>query len=335
MQSMMEKEARDAPHAVQRFLDANRNSLTEIGRYLRKHEPPLIMTNARGSSDNAAGYFKYLEEIIMGVPCASVGASVVSIYGARLKVAKGLCLTISQSGKSPDIVHMQAEARRAGALAVAMVNDENSEAARGADILLPLAAGPEKSVAATKTVITSMIGAAAITAAWRDDDAFLNAIDRSAEYLDQASHMTWDAVQENLRDIASLYVLGRGPSLPIAEEMSLKLKETCAIHAEAYSSAEVMHGPLELLGKGFDVIALVPNDAARESNLAAITKMRKSGAQVMVIDNAELPFVPMQPTLLEPISILQSAFINIEAIARARGRDPDRPKLLSKVTETV
>jgi glutamine---fructose-6-phosphate transaminase (isomerizing) len=335
MQTNMEKEARDAPHAVQRFLDANRKSLTEIGRYLRKNEPPLIMTNARGSSDNAAGYFKYLEEIIMGVPCASVGASVVSIYGARLKVVKGLCLTISQSGKSPDIVAMQGEARRAGALAVAMVNDENSEAARGADILLPLCAGKEKSVAATKTVITSMIGAAAITAAWRDDDAFLNAIDRSAEYLEQASNITWDAVQENLRDIASLYVLGRGPSLPVAEEMSLKLKETCAIHAEAYSSAEVMHGPLELLGKGFDVIALVPNDAARESNLAAITKMRKSGAEVMVIDNSELPFVPMRPTLLEPISILQSAFINIEAIARSRGRDPDHPKLLSKVTETV
>jgi glutamine---fructose-6-phosphate transaminase (isomerizing) len=331
----MEKEAREAPHAVQRFLDSNRKSLKEIGRYLQKNEPPLIMTNARGSSDNAAGYFKYLEEIIMGVPCASVGASVVSIYGARLKVRKGLCLTISQSGKSPDIVSMQAEARRAGALAVALVNDENSPAAQGADILLPLMAGREKSVAATKTVITSMIGAAAIVAAWRDDNAFLDAIDRSAEFLEKAARITWDPIQEQLRDLASLYVLGRGPALPVAEEMALKLKETCALHAEAFSLAEVMHGPLELLGKGFDVIALVPNDAARESNLNAIAKMRKSGAHVMVIDNSELPFVPMRPTLLEPISILQSAFINIESIARFRGRDPDHPRHLSKVTETV
>ena len=161
--SHMEREAREAPEAVARFLDRNGKALVELGLKLRNAPPPMIITCGRGSSDNAAGYFKYLTEILLGVPCASVGASVVSVYDAPLKLKGGLCVTISQSGKSPDIVALQDAAKKAGALTVALVNTEDSPAAQNADICLTLHAGQELSVAATKSFIVSLVAGAAIT----------------------------------------------------------------------------------------------------------------------------------------------------------------------------
>ena len=118
--SHMAREAAEAPDAASRFLERNAKALAEIGAHLRRKPPPVIITSARGSSDSAAGYFKYLAEILTGVPCSSIGASVVSVYGAKLQAKDGLCLTVSQSGKSPDIVALQDAARRAGALTVAL-----------------------------------------------------------------------------------------------------------------------------------------------------------------------------------------------------------------------
>ena len=145
--SHMAREAAEAPEAVARFLQHNGKALREIGARLRRQPPPVIITSARGSSDCAAGYFKYLAEILAGIPCSSMGASVVSVYGAKLQLKNGLCVTVSQSGKSPDIVALQDAARKAGALTVALVNVEDSAAAHAADICLSLQAGPELSVA--------------------------------------------------------------------------------------------------------------------------------------------------------------------------------------------
>ena len=207
-------------------------------------------------------------EILTGVPCSSVGASVVSVYGAKLQLKNGLCVTVSQSGKSPDIVALQDAARKAGALTVALVNVEDSPAAHAADICLALHAGPELSVAATKSFIVSLVAGAAIVAHWLDRKDLLAAIDALPDQLAKAAKMDWPEAVELAKDAESLYVVARGPSLPIATETALKLKETCAIHAEAYSIAEVMHGPLELLGEGFPVLAYSPEDA--RGNLRAI-----------------------------------------------------------------
>ena len=174
--SHMAREAAEAPEAVARFLERNAKALAEIGAHLKRRPPPVIITSARGSSDRAAGYFKYLAEILTGVPCSSMGASVVSVYGATLHLKDGLCVTISQSGKSPDIVALQDAARRAGALTVALVNVEDSPAAHAADICLPLHAGPELSVAATKSFIVSLVAGAAIVAHWLDHKDLLAAI---------------------------------------------------------------------------------------------------------------------------------------------------------------
>ncbi|MGB8312864.1 MAG: SIS domain-containing protein [Aestuariivirga sp.] len=333
--SHMAREAAEAPEAVVRFLQHNSGALKDIGARLRQRSPPAIITSARGSSDSAAGYFKYLAEILTGVPCSSMGASVVSVYGAKLQLRNGLCLTVSQSGKSPDIVALQEAARQAGALTVALVNVEGSPAALAADICLPLQAGPELSVAATKSFIVSLVAGAAIVAHWLDRKDLLAAISALPEQLKRASKLDWPEAVDLASDAESLYVLGRGPSLPIAAETALKLKETCAVHAEAYSIAEVMHGPLELLGEGFPVLAYSPEDESRQSSHSALGAMRKTGACVIVVEDGGLPYVRTNHPLLDPISMIQTAYRFVEATALARGRDPDRPRLLKKVTETV
>lgn len=333
--SQMAKEAAEAPEAVARFLNRNAKTLSAIGAMLRMNPPPLIITSARGSSDHAAGYFKYLTEIQTGVPCCSIGASVVSVYGAELQVRGGLCLTVSQSGKSPDIVALQNAARKAGALTVAIVNVEDSPVAHAADICLPLYAGLELSVAATKSFIVSLVAGAAIIAHWRDDNEMLRSISTLPYHLVKASVIDWPEVIGIAKDSGSLYVLGRGPTLPIAAETALKLKETCAIHAEAYSIAEVMHGPLELLGRGYPVLAYSPEDKSRMSSMEALAKLRNTGAHVLVAEQGGLPFERTGNSLLDPISLIQTAYRFVEATAQAKGRDPDRPRLLKKVTETV
>lgn len=332
--SLMAAEAAEAPQAVARFLAHNGRALAELGARLRHAPPPVVLTCARGSSDNAAAYFKYLCEIVMGVPCASVGASVVSVYGGRLKAQGALCLTISQSGQSPDIVALQRAAKTAGAVTVALVNVEDSPAAQNADICLALHAGAEKSVAATKSFIVSCAAAAAIVAQWTGDAALLAAVERLPQSLDAAVRIAWPGFTAFARDASSLFVLGRGPAYPIAQETALKLKETCAIHAEAYSVAEVMHGPWELMGQDFPVLIYAPDDAARANTAEAAAKMRGTGADVQVVGDA-LPFAATGHTLLDPISMIATAYMQIERLAVALGRDPDRPRLLKKVTETL
>lgn len=332
--SLMQQEAREAPEAVARFLAHNAAALDDLGARLRRGNPPVVLTSARGSSDHAAGYFKYLCEIVLGVPCASLGASVVSVYGARLKASSTLCLTISQSGQSPDILALQEEAKASGAISVAIVNDAASPAARKADICLSLEAGAERSVAATKSFITSCAAGAAVVAHWSGDKALLEAIDGLPETLGRAASLSWEGFTDFARDADSLYVLGRGPGFPVAEETALKLKETCAIHAEAYSVAEVMHGPWEIMEQGFPVLVYAPEDAARATTHEAIEKMRRAGADLRIVGDG-LPLARSGHPLLDPLTIIQTGYLEIERLAMALGRDPDRPRLLKKVTETI
>ncbi len=333
--SFMEQEAREAPEAVQRFLDRNAKALNEIGKRLAASPPHVVLTSARGSSDHAAAYLKYITEIMTGTPVASIGASVVSVYGAKLRAANSLMVTVSQSGKSPDIVALQNAARVAGAFTVALVNVADSPAAHAADICLPLHAGTEKSVAATKSFIVSLAAAAALVAVWKQDDVLMQAVKRLPQQLHEATQLSWPSFSDRLRNTASLFVLGRGPSLPIAAETALKLKETCAIHAEAYSTAEVMHGPLELVEKGFPVLVYAQNDAARDGTLQAVDRLRKAGADVLVMGGEALPTIEGVHALVEPIVMVQTTYLAIEKLATAMGRNPDAPRLLKKVTETV
>ena len=216
--SHMAEETVDAPAAVRRALNGNREALRQFAKEYRTRRPAYLLTSARGSSDHAAGYFKYLSEIVLGLPCCSIGPSVVSIYGAHLSLRDSMLITVSQSGRSPDILSCQAEAKRAGIPTIAVTNDERSPLARDADLCLPLGAGPELSVAATKTFIGSAALLAAMIAACTDDRALEDGVARLPDDLEQALGCRWDAVEDTLAVAQSLYVLGRGPSLAMARE---------------------------------------------------------------------------------------------------------------------
>jgi glucosamine--fructose-6-phosphate aminotransferase (isomerizing) len=264
---------------------------------------------------------------------------VVSIYAAALKLRDALLVSISQSGMSPDVVAFQADARRAGIPAIAVTNDDDSPLARGSDICLRLCAGPELSVAATKTFLASAALAARLAAEWSGDQNLMAAAERLPQVLDRAQSIRWPEAEQALAPARSLYVLGRGPSLPMAQEAALKLKETCALHAEGYSPAEVRHGPIELARQGFPVVVFSPPDRSRPLTLQTVAHLRAAGASVFVAGPADdaknaLAYTPSFHPHLDPISMVATFYGAAERIARMRGRDPDRPLHLKKVTET-
>jgi glucosamine--fructose-6-phosphate aminotransferase (isomerizing) len=337
----MLEEIGEAGDAVARQLGQNAQALAELGSRLRALDPPLVATIARGSSDCCALYLKYLVEIASGAPCASIGPSIATLYRAPMRLSGAVSVAISQSGQSPDIVEMQRAARRGGALAVALVNEISSPLAQEAEALLPLCAGPERSVAATKSMIAGLVAGASLVAAWREDRALTESIGRLPEILRAQTAPPPAAMLERLASARSAFVLGRGATLAIAAEAALKLKETCAIHAEAYSAAEVLHGPAELVGPGFPVIAFLPSDVAREAMLATLARLAEMGASVIAIEAAggdhahRLAVAKVEATLLEPVVMIHRFYGLAEALARRLGRDPDRPRNLTKVTETV
>ncbi len=337
-ETFMAAEIRDTPAAVARLLDQQGPALAALGRALRARDPAVVVTCARGSSDHAAGFFKYLVEILLGVPVASVGPSVASVYGAPLRLAGAAVVSVSQSGRSPDIVALQAAARAAGAFSIALVNQDGSPLAEGADAVVPLGAGVERSVAATKTCVASAAALAAIVAEWRDDAALRAAVAGLPAALDAALGRDWGAALPAFVGAASAYVVGRGPALPVAAEAALKLKETAVLHAEAFSGAEVMHGPLQLLEPGFPVMAFAQGDASRAAMEASVARLAAAGGRVFTVTadgSGGLAAAPTGHPLLDPLPMLLAFYGFAEALARARGHDPDRPSHLRKVTETV
>ena len=336
----MRREILEIPDAAARLLDASGGALAAAGRHLRELSPRFITTVARGSSDHAASFLKYAVELTAGVPVASLGPSIASIYGARLKLAESACLTISQSGKSPDIVSMAEAARAGGALAIAITNTAGSPLAVASDHAIDIMAGVEKSVAATKTFVNSALAGLLLIAHWTGDTDLLAALRRLPEHFRNAIDCDWMDISGALSGENSLFILGRGPSVAIANEAALKFKETCAMHAEAYSAAEVMHGPLALVGPGFPVVALAARDASEPSIAAAADALSAKDASVFVTSALArhatvLPHAATGHPLTDPLTLIVSFYAFVEAFARHRGLNPDQPPNLRKVTETL
>lgn len=334
----MRREIEEIPDAVERLLSSSQAALAAAGARLRETEPRFITTVARGSSDHAASYLKYAIELAAGLPVASLGPSVASIYGAPLKLEQSACLTISQSGKSPDIVAMAETARAGGAVTIAITNTAGSPLAETCDHAIDIAAGPEKSVAATKSFVNSALAGLSLVAHWTQDEALHAALSALPRQLQRAVACDWSALAKTLAEAESLFVLGRGPSFPIAGEAALKFKETSALHAEAYSAAEVMHGPLALVGPGFPVLALAAADRSKASMAEAAAQLAANGAAVFTTSPAQgatlLPAIDTGHPLTAPLSLIVSFYAFVEGFARLRGLDPDSPPNLRKVTET-
>ena len=294
--------------------------LDALVRRLREHPPRFAVTCARGSSDHAASYGKYLLETTIGCAVASVGPSIVSTYGRSPDLAGALFVAVSQSGKSPDLVQLTTAARDAGAIVVGIVNDETSPLAATCEYVLPLCAGPELSVAATKSFLLSCLAFLQLAARWSEDRALADAIAAAPAAL------TTTAATFEIAD--SMYVVGRGVGLSAALEIALKLKETCRVHAEAFSTAELRHGPIALVRPGFPVLALVQDDRTQPSVLDAIAHLTELGANVTTLTSDA-------PGVIAPLVHVVRCYLALTALAAARGLDADAPVHLAKVTRTI
>ncbi len=340
MTSLMRREIREIPAAVDRLLSAGATDISGAVRALDDLDPRVFVSVARGSSDHAATYFKYASELLTGIPVASVGPSVASIYGRRLRLGHAACLAISQSGQSPDIVRMVDMASEEGAVCLALTNNPDSPLARASDRILNLHAGAENSVAATKTFVASATAAVWLLAAWQRDDRLLQAIYELPSVLERAVELDWSPLAREITSDRSLYCLGRGPAYAISNEAALKFKETCQLHAESYSSAEVLHGPVSIVDRGFPVLALASADEAEPAVVEIADALAAKGARVFVTSDMSdhatpLPVARAAHPLLDPISLIASFYGMVETIAQARGIDPDQPRHLQKVTETL
>ena len=341
MTTLMAAETAEAGARLAEALDADASVLAALGARLKSLDPPLLVTNARGSSDHAAAFAKFLVERELGLPCASIGPSIASLYGKRLRVSGAALLSISQSGRSPDIVAMQRAARDSGALTIALVNDVSSPLAEGAEAPLPLHAGAERSVAATKSALLSMALAAAFIAAWARDEALAAALRGLPCVLSASAPQAPESLVAPLAAAQSLFVVGRGATLAIASEAALKLKETGGIHAEAFSTAEVLHGPAGIVRAGFPVLAFAPQDEARTGVFQTLSRLASFGAAPLLVDvepHAEWPTLVAPRAghaALDAVAALHAFYGLAESVSRRRGRDPDAPPHLSKITQTV
>lgn len=339
-QTHMAREVAEIPQAAARFLAQSGPMVEQAAAAMRAIDPRLIVTVARGSSDHAATYLKYAVELQAGVPVASVGPSVASIYGRPLRLQGAVCIGISQSGQSPDIIEMMRAGRQGGALSIAITNFAESPMGAASDHCLPLAAGIEHSVAATKTFVVSVLAGLQLLAEWQQDEPLRKAVNELPAALEKALALDWSPLAARLARAGSTYVLGRGPAFSIANECALKLKETSGIHAESYSAAEVLHGPAAIVQSGFPVLALGVEDAALPQVIATAERLAAQGADVFLTGGrahgvTSLPSVAGLHPLVAPL-VMVTAFYNfVEGLARRRGFDPDTPPHLRKVTETV
>lgn len=339
MQTNMRREIDEIPEAAARLLDQSRTAVKETGAALRAKDPAFFVTIARGSSDHAALFLKYAIELMTGRPVASLGPSLASIYGARMQLAGAASIAISQSGKSPDIVAMAEAATKAGAVTIALTNTLPSPISLASTHPLDILAGPEIAVAATKSFVNSIVAGLAVLGEWTGDEALQRAVADLPAQFEKAVKLDWQMLADQLGDAESLFVLGRGPALAIASEAALKFKETSGMHAEAYSAAEVLHGPVALVEKRFPVIGLAARDAAEGSVTDILDGLSAKGASAFVTSSRaksarKLPFVETGHPITDALALVLPFYGFVEAWSRSRGLNPDAPVALKKVTET-
>jgi glucosamine--fructose-6-phosphate aminotransferase (isomerizing) len=332
-------EIREAPQAVARQQQALAGPIKDLVARLKKKPPQIVVTCARGSSAHAATYGKFLIERYLRIPVAAAAPSIASVYRQQLQLDGQLFLAISQSGRSDDLVEQAKSAKAAGAITAAIINADNTPLGAACDIVLPMQAGPELSVAATKTFVAALSALARLAAAWTGDAALDAAVARLPERLDDAFVLDWSAGLGALAEANSLITIGRGPTLAIAREASLKLKETCNLHAEAFSGAEFMHGPVALVSTQYPILLFMPTDAAGAGLAQLASDLRGKGAALLSTEPGEpragrLPALPTDHHDTDAICLIQSFYVFAVRLAQRLGTDVDRPRHLQKVTRT-
>lgn len=334
--SGMLQEALEAPARLEALLAADDDLYAALATRLRRAPPKFAFTIARGSSDHAASYAASLIQSHLGRITASLAPSLWTRARARLEVEGALALAISQSGSGPDVVDTTRMARDRGACTVAIVNEAGSPLAEAAEHVLPCRAGEETGIAATKTMLATLVVIARLVARWAGDDALGTALDRMPEAVRRAQGLAWGpALVAHLAKAPACFVISRGPGLAIAQEIALKLQELAGLPALAFSSAEFQHGPKALLSRQYPVL-LLPAAGWVGAEADRLWDEAQEPAQLACIGATPGLEVlePVHPDL-DPILALAAFHPALEALARARGHDPDRPPWLSKVTKTL
>ncbi|WP_085339302.1 SIS domain-containing protein [Aquidulcibacter paucihalophilus] len=332
--SWMRTETLELPYLLARQAMHIQSQLQPILDKVRARGLDEVVACGRGSSAHAIAYGQALFQNYLGIRFSICPPSVASIYGLTVGFTeKSLAVFVSQSGQSPDLVKSAELARQAGILTVAFVNSTDSGLSRACEHTINIGAGSEKSVAATKSCICSMTALAHLGASWKGNSGLVFDLDRLSNVLFSSKNSKrWEGRLNGLDNWNnSLAVLGRGLTTPIALEIALKLKETCSLHAEAFSAAEFQHGPLALAGPNFACIACVPTDNAQDGLLELLERLSTLKSPIIKLEKAE----GGNTSVLDPIVMLFEAYMAIETLARKRGFDPDKPDKLTKVTETV
>jgi glucosamine--fructose-6-phosphate aminotransferase (isomerizing) len=335
----MRDEVNESPAVVRRQEALLAEPVAALVKRIAACRPRLVMTCARGSSTHAAKFAKHVFERYLGIPVAAAAPNIATQYHRSLDLDGQLFLSISQSGRSDDLVETAAMARRAGALTVSLVNDPASPLARASDLVLPLCAGPELSVAATKSFVASLAVLMRIVAAWTNDPLLREACVSLPDRLAAASLLDWSAALAPLAQANSVVTIGRGPTFAIAYEAALKLKETCELHAEAFSSAEFRHGPIALVSAAYPVLVFHPNDEAGSGFSELAGDLQRIGGCVLVAGGEangsnQLPALAPQQPETDAICLIQSFYGMLATLAARRGTDADQPRHLQKVTRT-
>jgi glucosamine--fructose-6-phosphate aminotransferase (isomerizing) len=341
----MLSEIRAAPEVIAQQLEANTEVVSKLAAAVRERQPHFAVTIARGTSDHAAASLKYAFENHLGLIVSSANPSTTTLYQSTLHWNGALVVAISQSGRSPDLVATLKAARAGGALTVALVNFADSPLAQEAEFVLPMRAGLEEAVAATKTFIASLSAVLHWLEACKPDAALRAALHALPAKLETALRLEGEIEHgvARYKDAETVIALARGLHHPMAMETALKLKETSVLHAESFSTAEFAHGPIILAEHGLPVIAFQARDATADSSAALYREVVARGADLTLIGEARGDVNPAWTletpatghALTDPVVSILTAYLLSGHLSLARGLDPDAPRQLSKVTMTL
>jgi glutamine---fructose-6-phosphate transaminase (isomerizing) len=341
VRSDMYREIHEQPEVLATILEEEWETVARAARTLRSRGFRFAMLAARGTSDNAALYAKYLFEIRLGVPVSLASPSAFTLYGSEMNLENVLMIGISQSGESKDVLEVLRRSRQLGAITLSVTNDESSSLASAADVHLWLRAGNEKSVAATKTYTAELLLLYLLIAALETSEPEPE-VQQLPEQARQVLEVAWEGV-ERYRYANYMTVASRGYNFATAKEAALKLMETTYTVTEAFSEADLRHGPMAMIGRDFPVVLIVPPGRAYQSMDSLAKGLASRGAELAVIgEDPDLVgeaaagfLVPVScPEELSPILYALPAQLLAHSVAELRGLDPDSPRGLSKVTET-
>lgn len=331
MTSLMAKETFSSSGIIAQQLVDNRPLIADLVAQIKDFAPTMIMMVGRGSSDHAGVFAKYLFEVELGIPVCFAAPSVGGVFNKTLHLEKTLAIVISQSGKSPDLLKQTAAVKGAGAFCVALVNDTDSPLAHLTDAVLPMRANAELAVAATKSYLSSLTGLLNLCAVWKGDSDLLNSLEKLPRAMAQVCEEPVQLNTDFLHELKHCVVLGRGFGYAIAREIALKLKEVCSIQAEAFSSAEFIHGPVTLVEKELAIIDIAISDETQSVHQQQIDNVKARGAKVITLQHSDLGL----SYRVLPLLVMLRFYLDVEKAAQVMGMNPDSPPGLNKVTQTL